>query len=132
MQYFQIMSEINVNITITDVLAVWGAFVASMVLIWDIIKWKKSGPQVSFEVQANSIMVNVLGVDSDRNVTSFRVFNKGDRAITISNIGFIYYENYFQMLFRKPSKTCVFNPLVISGTIPYFLEIGKCWDGCLY
>lgn len=132
MSFLTILSEITVNITITDVLAVWGAFIATLILIWDVIKWKNSGSKVSFEVQTNRILINVPNVDSDRTVTAFRVENIGDRPTTITNIGFHYYKNYFYKLIRKASKQTVFNPQSYTGEIPFFLDIGKVWDGSLY
>lgn len=42
------------TLTNTELVAWWGALLATIVFIWDIVKWLKTGPRLRLNVRANS------------------------------------------------------------------------------
>jgi hypothetical protein len=116
------------NITVTDLLAVWGAFVATLVLLWDIYKWKTSGPQISFRASPNMNIHGDPRFPNDKVFIVSEAVNNGDRPTTITNLGYRYYNNWFNRLLRKPSSKAVIGNTVLKP-IPFVLEPGTVWRG---
>lgn len=130
-ELYQKVSSITINLTLTDILAVWGAFIATMVLIWDIVKWKTSGPRLIFDAKPNWHLYNDLKIPSDENLVMFSVTNIGDRQTTINNIGFYHYKNRLYKFIKKSDENAiVVNPGgAFNMSFPYILEPGKEWTG---
>lgn len=49
--------ELKISIKATEIVAWWGAIVATIVLIWDIIKWRSAGLRIKFRVYPNLIVI---------------------------------------------------------------------------
>lgn len=119
----------NPAFTITDVVAWWGAIIATSVLIRDIYKWKTAGAKIRFLVQSG---MSMLGDPEREDVTlvTARVTNIGDRPTTITTVGFKYYKNWWKKFRRKPSKAYVVpSPAFNHQVLPYILEVGQEWGG---
>ncbi len=122
------MHTINIQLTGTDIVAWWGAVVATIVLIWDIYKWKKQGPRIRFRVQPGMIIIG----DPTRKGKKFisaEATNVGDRPTTITNLVMQFYKTYFQMLRHKPSESMIVNTPSSSQPLPYTLNPGQIWRG---
>lgn len=122
------MSNINITLSGTDVVAWWGAVVATVVLVWDIYKWRTSGPKIKFVVQPNTLVVG----DPTRKGQKFisvNATNVGDRPTTITNLVLQHYKNYFNMLRRKPSTSMFIVSPSTTQPIPYILQPGDVWQG---
>ena len=104
------------KISLISVLAVWGAFVATFVLLWDIYKWKMSGPKVSFSASADWQLVAVPFEPGDRDYISVHVTNAGDRPTTITNLGFRWYKSW--MATEEPYN-------IINACPRYFVKPSK-------
>ena len=130
-ELFKVVSAINVNITLTDILAVWGAFIASFVLLWDIYKWKTSGPRIHIDVKTNMCLYGDPAVPKNEEHVMCTVINRGDRPTTINILGVYSYKNKLKKLLRKTeAKGIIVNPGSFSGKpLPYVLEPGKEWTG---
>ncbi len=122
------MSNINITLTGTDIVAWWGAIVATSVFIWEIYKWRTSGPRIKFAVQPNSLVVGDP-VREGKKFISVNATNVGDRPTTITNLVLQHYKNYFNMLRRKPSISMVVLKPSTSQPIPYILQPGGVWQG---
>jgi len=122
------MPVINVKLTGMDIIALWGAIVATLVLIWDIYKWKTSGPHVRFKVSPNKIVIGDVTREGNKYISA-EAINIGARPTTITNLVFQYYENYIKMLFHKPSISMIVNNPSTSQRLPYMLKPGDVWLG---
>jgi len=123
--------KILCNVTLTDVLAVWGATVATLILFWDIIKWKTSGPKVSFSVSPNMHVLGSSHMPDDKRYISVCVTNTGDRATTITNLGIVWYKNWFYWVLRRHHVMAIIvlpNPHP-GFNLPYVLKPGTTWNG---
>jgi len=116
------------TITIIDLLAVWGAFVATLVLLWDIYKWKTYGPQISFTARPNMLIYGDSRFPSDKDFISAEAVNNGDKATTITNLGFRVYRNRFDRLLGKSRINAVIGNTGLKP-LPYVLEVGTVWSG---
>ncbi len=106
----------------------WGAIIATLLLIWDVYKWKTSGPKLLMRATPNIIISpgpnNTLYV----NVT---ISNIGHLPTTLNNIGIKYYENLYAQIRRKPSISgFVPNPKT-SFPLPIKLDTGGEWSALL-
>jgi len=116
------------KLTITDWAAWWGAIVASLILAWDIIKWKTSGPKLRLTVGANQKTINVPGRD-DKIWVSVRAENIGDAQTTITNMGLGYYKSRAHKIFKKHEQKYIVTIPDVRQPIPYVIEPGRIWDG---
>jgi len=122
----------NWKITLTDLIAFYAALVSTSLLVFEIIKWFRSGPQVTLDIQTNMKFINVPNISGDKTFTVFKLTNNGDRATTVENIGYRYYKSGFHYWIRNHSEQAIiptgntcFKPL------PYVLEPGTTWEGLM-
>lgn len=119
---------IKIELTGIEIVAWWGAIVATIVLLWDIYKWKTAGPRIRFMVRSGMIIVG----DPDREGQTFistEATNIGDRPTTITNLVVQHYETYLTMLRHKPSKSMIVNNPSALQPLPYVLNPGCVWHG---
>ena len=113
----------------TDILALWGALVATSVLVWDILKWKIEGPKINLFANAH---IKVFGDESLEGKTfiSIDIRNTGGGASTILKIGFVHFKNRWMRLLGRRSGPFywVVKPRS-QHELPHFLESGKFWSG---
>ena len=122
--------EIKLTFEKINIVAWWGAVVATIVLLWDIYKWKASGPRVFIRVSPNMSILGVPKYEGETYVT-VRVNNLGSRQTTITNLYCSYYRNWFLRFLRKPRKSFVVANPGISFPLPYVLQPGTEWNGII-
>jgi len=119
---------VNIEFRSIDLVAWWGAIVATVVLLWDIYKWKTAGPKIRFHVTPGMIVVG----DPSREGQCFisaEATNTGDRPTTLTNLVFQHYKSYFAMLKHKPQTSRIFTEPSPSQPLPYILQPGSVWRG---
>jgi len=122
------LPTINIELKGIEIVAWWGAIIATVVLVWDIYKWKTSGPKIRFVVCPGMIVVG----DPTREGQSFisaEATNIGDRPTTITNLVFQHYKSYFAMLRHKPQTSMIVTEPSASQPLPYVLQPGSVWRG---
>ncbi|MBI5205303.1 MAG: hypothetical protein HZA11_10340 [Nitrospirae bacterium] len=120
--------EFNVTLTGTDIVAWWGAVIATIVLIWDIYKWKTSGPKLKFVVTPNMLVVGDPAREGKKYISA-NATNIGDRPTTITNLVIQHYNNYFNMLRHKPSTSMIVVAPSTAQPLPFILQPGQVWQG---
>jgi hypothetical protein len=118
------------NLTLADLIGVWGGFVATIVLVWDIAKWHLSGPRLHVVAQPGMITLNIPDRDGKTFVV-LSVSNYGERPTTINNLGLIHYRSWVHKLLGRPSITAIVNRPSDTHPIPYLIEPGTEWKGFL-
>ena len=114
----------------TELAAWWGAAIASLVLVWDIFKWKRTGPIL--KVSASPDMQTIGGLPDglqDKKFVAVEVTNTGDRKTTLTHLVGFHYASKFQWLRRKKNKTFIVANPAFSATLPHVLESGERWLG---
>ncbi len=120
--------DINITLKGTNIVAWWGAVVATIVLIWDIYKWKSSGPKIKFEVAPNILVVGDPARKGKKFISA-NTTNIGDRPTTITNLVLQHYNTYFAMLRHKPSTSMIVLSPSNAQPLPFILQPGQVWQG---
>jgi hypothetical protein len=111
-------------------IAGYAAIVSTFVLGWDAYKWFHAGPQVQLTASTGMKIVGNGMLDPNTYVSATAV-NLGDRATTITNLGFTYYESWFKAYLRRnrPSKAFIITSPSQAQSLPYRFEVGAQWMG---
>lgn len=111
-------------------IAVYGAFVATVVLGWDAYKYLATGPKVEITAQTGMVRMGLRPPDPNKYI-SITAVNKGDRPTTITNLGFLYYDTWFKARFRRnrASFAAVVTEPSQAQRIPYRFDVGDQWIG---
>jgi hypothetical protein len=114
----------------TDIAAWWGAIVASLVLFWDVYKWKTQGPQLVMRLSPNIV---VMGdpLREGKTWVMVTVSNIGDRPTTIKGVGMEHYTNWFGRLRHRVAKAAVFLNPNDGFPLPRLLNPGDEWVGLI-
>ena len=118
------------NMTSTEIVAWWGAIIASVVLLWDIYKWMKQGPRLVMCLSPN---MQVWGDPSREGKTwvSVTVSNVGDRPTTIKGVGMEYYPSWLHRLRNRAETAAVFPNPSDGFPLPRVLNPGDEWCGLI-
>ena len=127
--------EITLNLVAEiDPIAIYAALVATAILIWDVVKWLRSGPRI--EVRANSNMIFFGDPDPHREGKTYifvKVANVGYSPTTITNFGGKYFLNHWNKLRKKPDKMFIVAvPQAAQHLpLPHVLKVGEEWSGII-
>jgi len=110
--------------------AAYAAVIATFVLGWDVYKWLDSGPKVELTARGNMSLVGGGRVGQNSYVSATAV-NLGDRATTITNLGFLYYDSWLKAMFRRsrPDEAFLVPMPSEAQRIPFRFEPGAQWTG---
>jgi len=116
----------------SDIAAWFGAITGSVALLWDVVKWSKTGPRVRVSVAPNMTAVGaaeiLLGKDP---CVLVEANNVGDAKTTITHLVGFYYASWLRRVFRlKPTQTLVV-PDPRPGKLPHVLDTGERWVGMM-
>lgn len=118
------------NELLTLGIATYAAIISTFVLGWDVYKWLDSGPKVRMTATAGMKIVGNGDVGPNTYV-GVTAYNLGDRATTITNLGFIFYDSWVKAVFRRkrPDKAFIITVPSQAQVIPYRFEPGAQWMG---
>lgn len=111
-----------------EFVAWWGAILATVVLAWDIYKWRTAGPKLRTTVQTGMQSINMPQYDGKTLIT-VNVSNYGDRPTTITNLGYLYFPNYWRRFRHWPEKAFVIPNPSDTQRLPFELKQGSLWSG---
>jgi hypothetical protein len=114
--------------TASDAAAWWGAVVATLVFVWELFKWTRSGPRLVVKATPNMIEV-AGGVAGEEPRVFVEAVNRGDTATVLTHlVGYVYAGRISQLLRRRAGAFAV----VTNGMgpqLPFRLEPGARWTG---
>jgi len=119
------------NEFLTLCVAIYGAVVATAVLIWDVIKWARGGPRLAVRVTAGMAQVQRGFFQTGgphKAVVLFNVYNEGDAATTITTATYMVYRNRWDAFWRRGAERA-FAIVTIDPELPRKLEPGEQWLG---
>ena len=115
-------------------MAVYAAIVATGILIWDVVKWIRSGPVLKLECWPGNKIFVVGGKSStfyEKPMIYIKVSNRGSKTTTLNNIFLIWYKNVGCRLLNKSAmRVNIPNPK-LTQDFPYKLAPGSEWSGAL-
>ena len=120
--------QTTVTIDWTLVLAAYGAITATVVILWDVWKWKHAGPNLSVFVSTGMKTFGGLKPD-DKLYVVMNVTNRGDRATTLTHMSVHYFPDWRAWIRGKSTYNAIVANPSAAQPIPYLLEPGKVWIG---
>lgn len=120
-------NDILIAATGTTIAAWWGAGVATLLLVWDVVKWKRSGPRIRWTVCMNVQFTDYNAKAAEGNWIAMEASNIGDRPTTLQNVYLFHYSNWWDRI-RKKRKTAYFlaRPQYTHRP-PHKLSPGESW-----
>jgi hypothetical protein len=124
------MLGLTTSETLTLGIAAYATVVSTFVLGWDAYKWLHQGPKVRITAQTGMKIVGGAHVDPNTYV-SVTAVNYGDRATTITNMGFLYYRSWFNAYLRRnrSDQGFIITTPSQAQVLPYRFEAGAQWIG---
>jgi hypothetical protein len=114
---------------LTEIAAWWGAFIATLLLFWDIYKWKRSGPIINVSASPNMELIsNVPDHLKDKILISVQVVNLGNIKTTLTHLVIFHYSSFFKKLIKKKNMQAIAISALYTP-LPYALEPGELWQG---
>lgn len=112
-----------------DTVAVYGAVVATIVLLWDGVKWY-ADHQAKLDVHLSTGMrsFNIPELEG-KELMVLRAINMSNRATTITHMTLQLYPSWWAYKRRRPSKSWIVVDHLPNQPLPYVLEPGKIWTG---
>ncbi|HHG3514806.1 TPA: hypothetical protein ACPV0E_001724 [Vibrio parahaemolyticus] len=116
--------------SISEIAAWWGAIVASIVLIWDVYKWKTDGPMLNVLLAPN---MKTFGDPERDDMTwvSITVTNVGSRPTTLKSVGMWYHKDRMSYWRKKVQHAAIFPNPNKQFPLPFVLKPGEEWIGLL-
>ncbi len=112
----------------TIYVAWYAAAVSTIVLLWDIYKWMKSGPKLN--IKAKPDMTRVLYTGNKEKSIFIEVTNTGSASTTLTHLVIYRYKNRLDAFFGRNLITQgVVMDSSFGPNLPYELNAGGRWTG---
>lgn len=109
------------------VAAWWGAIVSTILGVWEIVRWARSGARLRVRLASNmQHFVPGVGFNPKLHV-SISISNVGDASTTITHLVACSYQNWWKWLRKNPTAQGVIEPGP-SSVYPHVLEPGTRWS----
>ena len=107
----------------------WGAFIATIVLLFELYKWARSGPILRCDTKYGW-KITENGIINEHEFIFFSVTNTGDRPTTIVNQGLLYWATLRDKFRKKPDLSWFTKGgLYGFGKVPSIIHPGEVWNG---
>ena len=125
------------GLKLTELVAWYAATVSTIVLLWDVYKWWRTGAQLRVLTQPNMIEVGAgtpwappgNGATRPKHI-SVEIANVGGRKTTVTHIGLRHYSSMWSRIRRKTVWQAVV-PDPRPGKIPFEIDVGGRWIGLI-
>lgn len=113
--------------------AAWiGAITGSLALLWDIIKWGRTGPRIRVSVAPNMTTYGSAEMLLGKEVCILiEANNIGDGKTTVTHLVGFYYDSWIKQFLRRKPKNSMVVPDPTPGRLPYVLDKGERWAGMM-
>lgn len=109
--------------SLTTFLAIWGALLGTISLLWNLWRWRRELPQLAVKVEARESYI-----EEDAGCIVFEIRNRGGRPTTVEEIVLINYEDSFWGklgFFGQCENVWVKYPETVK--LPVVLKTGEVW-----
>lgn len=117
--------------TIEGAIAAYAAIVGTGALFLEIRRWRESGARLSLSLMADAQIVGDGRIE-EKGLIVANVTNRGDMPTTITNLGILRFENFFQRLRDRPAESYIILHPQLEGhppVIPSEVGPGRLWMG---
>lgn len=116
--------------SLTTIAAWWGAVIATLLLLWDVYKWARSGARLRVSANANMELFGVYPVATpDHSYIFVEAVNTGKQPTTITHFVARHYSSLIWQLLRKPSSNFFIPNNAFGSSVPHVLAPGERWTG---
>jgi len=112
----------------TPIVAWWGAVLATIVVLWDVFKWRRTGPRIRMSVRPDMRGVGEPELEG-RTLILVSATNVGERPTTLESLTYVWYPTWWHRLRRKRDKKFFVENPGLQHPFPCKLEVGERWDG---
>jgi hypothetical protein len=116
--------------SLTTFAAWWGAVLSTGGVLWDIYKYRHSGPKLRFHVRTGMKSIGMPSSNGKR-LLQIEVINYGERPTTLTNVTLYYFEKLWSLsrLRNRPTTAAVLLFLAETQPFPCELKAGAIWRG---
>jgi hypothetical protein len=119
---------INTDTSGITIVAWWGAILSTIILAWDIYKWRTSGTRLRMNVQTGMESCNIPEYEG-KQLVLVNVSNYGNQPTTITCLGFRFYPNLLSKIRSKNTNAFIVPHPNTTQPIPFELKQGSLWNG---
>ncbi len=112
----------------SDFAAWWGAIVATLAVIWNIIVAIRSGARVQVKANPDMQIFPRQPITGDKKYISVTAINKGNSSTTITHFCGYYTKNIWNRIRGKKQQFIVNTDGSLGKQIPYVLRPGEEWS----
>jgi hypothetical protein len=111
-------------VTLTTQIAIYAAVLSTIVFVWNVFVWWRTGPRLKVSASSNMKMFGP-GVSDDSTYIVTNVSNVGTQQTTITHVVGFVYRNRWARFRNKRSETFVVNHTMPAYPLPYVLPAGQ-------
>ena len=112
----------------SDFAAWWGAVVATLAVIWNIIVAIRSGARVHVRANPNMQVFPRQPITEDKTYISVTAVNRGNSSTTITHFCGYYIKSFWGLLRGEKQEFIVNTDLSLGKPIPFVLHPGEEWS----
>lgn len=117
-----------------DPVAIYAAVVATVVLVWDVVKWRSQGPRLRLRTVVPAVIVGRRSTKevSTTTLATVTAVNVGDAPTTVTGLHLTYWPSWWKRLLRYGAEHMVVLDPALSGSaygVPHELGRGQEWIG---
>jgi len=115
--------------TISDYAAWWGAIVATIAVVWNLVSAMLSGPRILLRVSKNMQTLPATQQTAGRTFVFVNAVNIGTATTTITHMCGYNAPNFIALLFKRKRKQLIGNEHESLGPLlPHVLRPGEEWS----
>lgn len=114
--------------SISDFAAWWGAIVATLALVWNIVVALRDGPRVTVRAVPDMQIFPKDPITGDKTYVSVTAVNRGNAPTTITHFCGYYSKNLWSRLFGKRQEFMIMTNPLLGKDVPYVLRPGEEWS----
>ncbi|MHB1141536.1 MAG: hypothetical protein ACYC1T_07260 [Sulfuricaulis sp.] len=115
------------NWSISEFAAWWGAVVATLALIWNIVVALRSGARIHVRASSNMQIIPGGPATRDKTFISVTAVNRGTAPTTITHFCGFYTDSLWNLIRGKRQQFIVTSSRDLGKDVPYVLAPGEEW-----
>ncbi len=114
--------------TASNYAAWWGAIIATLTLVWNIVVAIRSGARIKVRANPNMKVYPTQPITGDKSYISVTAVNHGTSPTTITHFCGFYAHSFWDLMRGKKQQFVVPTHPALGKTVPYVLAPGDQWS----
>lgn len=121
--------------SLSEIAAWWGAIIATLLLMWDVYKWRRSGARIHVRVGTDFLLVGSKSgsaLEGEQTFACITVVNEGDLPATINMACGAYFPTLLHRWIRRIRGSTHFLVTLdqdLGSRVPQVVGPGEQWTG---